>query len=299
MKKILYFLLLSGFALPGQGQSTSDYFPAQQRRHIYEKLVAKYAPRTDEWYIGTEGFIRTDRSSITNTFAGILSPRNVNQVGWGLHIGYTYRQQWGVEGGFVSSPVHNSFVINRHPFPIALRYDSDKFNFMVRGKRMLLPTSKVGLRSGLWLTAEAWLMPNRGRSVDRFLVDGLRYRDFQTSPDTVIIRSMTSTNLRPTATVQVGLEYNARLSDQWYVSVYGRRAWGFGNAVTTDMTYLDNGWSTQTSMVKGDGQGYSFGVSLRFVYAQRYASLNNIFKLKGNSPRKKGIALVETKSEDL
>ena len=166
---------------------------------------------------------------------------------------------------------------------------------MLRGKRLLLATSRVGRRSGIWLTADIWLVPNSGRSLDGFRVDGLRYGDFQTRPDTVMIRSITKTNSQPTGLFQLGLEYNARLTDQFNLGLWGRRAWGIGSSIKTDMTYYDNGSPSQASFIRGTGQGFSVGLTLRYTYGQRYAPLNNIFKLRGNNPaKKKGIALLET-----
>lgn len=294
MKQILYVLAFLGVSVPVWAQEASEYFPVQQRRHTLERLVARYAPRTDQWYLGTEGFIRTDRSILTNSFNGIVAVRPVSRFGYGFHIGYTYHESWTIEGGYVRSATHNSFVINRRPYPIDLIYSSDKNAFVLRGKRLLLPTSRVGKRSGIWMTADVWLTPNSGRSLDGFRVDGLRYRDFQTTPDTVMIRSVTKINDQPTGLFQLGLEYNARLSDQLSLGLWGKSAWGLGSSIKTDMTYYDNGTASQASTIRGTGQGFSVGFSLRYTYAQRYAPLNNIFKLRGNpATRKKGIAFAE------
>lgn len=293
MKQIFYLLVFLGVSVPVLAQNASDYYPVQQRRHSLERLVARYAPRTDQWYLGTEGFIRTDKSILTNSFGGIVSVRPVSRFGYGVHIGYTYNERWTIEGGYVRSATHNSFVINRQPMPIGLMYENDKNAFVLRGKRLLLPTSRVGRRSGIWMTADLWLVPNSGRSREGFRVDGLRYRDFQTKPDTVMIRSITRTNFQPTGLVQLGLEYNARLTDQLSLGLWAKRAWGLGNSIKTDMTYYDNGMPSQASLIRGTGQGFSVGFSLRYTYAQRYAPLNNIFRLRGNSPaKKKGIALL-------
>ncbi|GAA4466651.1 hypothetical protein GCM10023189_49090 [Nibrella saemangeumensis] len=268
-------------------QSLYDYYLPGKERRNFEKWGFKNGYRvTERWYLSGEGFLRTDNSRLDNSFNGLLSSRPVTRTGWSALIGFTDRDQWGLEWGYARSPINSSLTINSRP-EYTLRLQNEKNGFVFRSRYMILSTSRKERRSGFWLTAGAWLIPNAG-SVRSFTLEGLGYRGFRQTPDTLLLISRTSTNREPSGLLELGLEYNVRLSGRWDVGLVARRNWGLGNSLKTDFTYRVNTQPYQIASLRANGDGMSFGLAVRYTYTARYkVKTRSLYDLQGKMPRKK------------
>ncbi|SDM47830.1 hypothetical protein [Siphonobacter aquaeclarae] len=262
----LFFCVLAGFSCAAQEvpEIPEYYSPVKSQRLKAPRMEEEVLHR---WYVNAEGFIRTDNSTLSNTFNDLISSGSVNKSGWGVLVGYSFREVWAAEAGYSPSPIHNQLTISNSPRDFVFTYKNDSRAIIGRVKRQLFSTGRVKNRSGFWISGGAWLIPNAGTTVDGFEIDGYLYKRGQQHPDTVQITSLTKTATSMTALLELGLEYNVRLSNRLGLGFYYRHLWGMGNSMSTHLTYTVNHANTTTSDIKADGSGWSLGLSLRYTYS--------------------------------
>jgi hypothetical protein len=272
MRKHYLFCVLFGIAfLPVRGQGVADYYRAPDRGTQYNKVLTRYGgPHIrDRWYASLDGFVRTDRAHMDNSFNGLIESNAVTKVGVGAIIGWTSRERWAVEAGYARMPIHTQVSVRNGVTPLVYRYTNGRDAFVLRGKRLVLSTSGPWLRSGFWLSGGMWLVPNGGQSEGRFSLLGYRYRGRGESPDTLRLLSQTRTGHRVTTMAELGAEYNVRLSDNIDLGLSVRKFWGLGSSIVTNVNYSVNRTIAQEAQLKGTGTGMSYGVSLRYTYSIR------------------------------
>ena len=272
MKKHYLFCVLFGIALlPAYGQSVADYYRAPDRGHQYNRLLMRYGgPHIqNRWYVSLDGFVRTDRAQMDNSINGLIESDVVAKAGVGAVIGWAYRERWAVEGGYARMPIHTQVSIRNGSSPLVYRYTNGRDAFVLRGKRLVLSTSKPWLRSGFWLSGGLWLVPNGGQSEGRFSLLGYRYKGRNEASDTLRLISQTRTGTRMTTMAELGAEYNVRLSNNIDLGFSARKFWGLASSITTDVNYSVNRTLMQQAQLRGTGTGMSYGVTLRYTYAIR------------------------------
>ena len=282
--KVIYVCLvcsLLGSAVCAQG--SSDYYQSRKAPdRSYDRLLMRYGSYLAErWYVGAEGFARVDNSALSSGFRGLVAGNAVTRPGWSALIGWTYRDAWAMEAGYARSPIHNELAIN----PYVFRFENEKNGFVLRAKRQLFSTSPQERRSGLWVSAGLWLIPNAGEVKSRLTLEGYGRRSYQREIDTLVIMTQTATNARNTGLVELGLEYTVRLSNRFDLGINARKYWGLGSSITTDLNYSVNGQAPQTATLQGRGSGASFGMSLRYTYSRKHLiAKTNIYDLRGKRP---------------
>lgn len=283
MKTIYTFLvccLIGGTAL---AQGSADYYaPRESSKRDYDRLLVRYGSYlAGRWYIGAEGFVRTDNSRLSNSFGGLVSGKPVTRPGWSALIGWTYRNAWAVEAGYARSPIHNELAVN----PYIFRFENEKNGFVLRAKRQLFSTSPQERRSGVWVSAGMWLIPNEGANKSRLTLKGYGRRSYQQETDTLIITTQTATSNRITGLAEIGLEYAVRLSSRVDLGIYARKYWGIGSSITTDLNYSVNGQMPQSATLQGRGSGANLGIALRYTYSRKHlVAQNNVYDLRGKRP---------------
>lgn len=282
IKHYLFCVLFGIVLLPARGQGVADYYRAPDRGSQYNRLLARYGgPHIlDRWYVTLDGFVRTDRARIDNSLNGLIGSDPVAKVGVGAVVGWTYHERWAVEGGYARMPIHTQVSVRNGAYPLVYRYTNGRDAFVLRGKRLLLSTSKPWLRSGFWLSGGLWLVPNGGQSEGQFSLKGYRYRGRGESPDTLHLLSQTRTGTRVTTMAELGAEYNVRLSDNVDLGFSVRKFWGLASSIVTDVNYAINRAPVQQAKLQGTGTGMSYGVTLRYTYAIR-RNLPNALDVRG------------------
>lgn len=260
------FSVLTGFSCAAQEvpEIPEYYSPVKSQRVRTPRMEEQVQHR---WYLNAEGFTRTDNSALTNTFHDLISSGPVSKSGWGVLVGYSYREVWAAEVGYSPSPIHNQLTISNSPRDFIFTYKNDSRAVIGRIKRRLFSTGKVKNRSGFWISGGAWLIPNAGTTVDGFEINGYLYKRGQRQPDTVQVTSLTKTASSMTALLELGLEYNVQISNRLGFGAYYRHLRGMGNSMTTHLTYTENRTNTATSDIRADGSGWSLGLSLRYTYS--------------------------------
>ncbi|GAB3553847.1 hypothetical protein [Spirosoma fluminis] len=282
IKRYFLYFLLGLVALPAFGQNAADYYRLPDRSQQYDRLLSRYGGPTirDRWYVALDGFLRTDKAGLDNSFNGLIQSDRVTKFGGSAVIGWAYRERWMVEGGYARTPIHTQVSVSNGNSPLVFRYTNDRNAFVLRGKRLLLSTSGPWLRSGFWVSGGMWLIPNNGQQEGRFLLVGYSYHGRQETPDTLRLNSQTQTNSRMSVLAEVGAEYNIRLSNKLDLGLSARKYWGLGNSITTDVAYSINQTLMQRAQLQGTGTGMSYGFTLRYTYAMR-RNLANVLDVQG------------------
>ncbi|GAB3497550.1 hypothetical protein GCM10027341_17800 [Spirosoma knui] len=282
IKRYFLYFLLGLVALPACGQNVADYYRLPDRSQQYDRLLSRYGGPTirDRWYVALDGFLRTDKAGLDNSFNGLIQSDRVTKFGGSVVIGWAYRERWMVEGGYARTPIHTQVSVSNGNSPLVFRYTNDRNAFVLRGKRLLLSTSGPWLRSGFWVSGGMWLIPNNGQQEGRFLLVGYNYHGRQETPDTLRLNSQTQTNSRMSVLAEVGAEYNIRLSNKVDLGLSARKYWGLGNSITTDVAYSVNQTLMQRAQLQGTGTGMSYGFTLRYTYAMR-RNLTKVLDVQG------------------
>ncbi|MGA0560736.1 hypothetical protein ACO2Q8_28985 [Larkinella sp. VNQ87] len=308
MKTVLTTFWLAILVSPAFAQGTADYYrpssglteepgserhSAKNRRTELTQLVARYGQAyiRERWYVGMDGFFRSDQGQLSQTFNGLISTQATTKSGWSALIGWVGDERWAVEGGYARSPIHNTLLVGSGTSALDLRFTNDKHGFLVRGKRRLQFGKQTG-KSGLWLGAGFWIVPNNGQELSQFMIEGYSYSGFGGSfrpssrPQVDTIQILGDTRLSPklSGLAEASAEYTVKLGGRFDLSLFARKYWGLGNSITTNLDYRVNGGESQTAVLRGNGSGWSVGISLRYVYALRYdlKTMPRIFNLRGN-----------------
>ncbi|MVM34296.1 hypothetical protein GO755_29970 [Spirosoma sp. HMF4905] len=284
MKRYLLYVLLGLAVLPAFGQGVTDYYRVPEKSQQYNRLLTRYGgPQIrDRWYVALDGFVRTDRAQLDNSINGLVESDLVGKPGWGVLLGWTYRERWVVEGGYARMPIHTQLAISNTSPPLSLRATNDRSAFILRGKRLLLSTSKPWLRSGFWVSGGMWAVPNSSQEENRVSVAGYRYQGRWETPEYFHLTSESHNSSQMTALAELGVEYNVRLSNAIDLGISARKLWGLSNAVTTNVTYTANRMPSEQAQLQGAGTGMSYGLTLRYTYATRRHQ-SNVLELQGKS----------------
>lgn len=286
MKCYLLFLLMLSAALPASGQEQTDYYKLPDQQQHYKRVLTRYggAYIRSRWYVSLDGFVRTDRAKLDNSFNGLIASDRVTKAGWSGLIGWAYRERWAVEAGYTNSPTHTEVLINSGMYPYTFRFANDKRGLVLRGKHMILSTSGPWRRSGFWLTGGLWLMPNTSRDGGRFALSGYGYHDRHAEKgDTIRLIGQTTVNAAPTAMIETGLEYTVRLTDRFDMGFSARKLWGLSSAVSTTVSYSVNSRETQQAQFDGMGNGMTFGLTMRYTYAIK-RTVAKVLDIQGKRP---------------
>lgn len=289
IKHYLLYVLLGLAVLPVCGQGVTDYYRLPENGQQYKRLMSRYGgPQIrDRWYVSLESFVRTDRAHLDNSLNGLIQSDLVGKVNWGVLLGWAYHERWMVEGGYSRMPIHSQMSISNTTPGVSFRYSNDQNAFVLRGKHLLVSTSKPWLRSGFWLSGGMWVVPNTIQQDGVVsITTGKRYSGRWEAPETFQLTTQTTTNAQTATLAELGAEYNVRLSNAVDLGLSVRKIWGLANSVTTDVTYTANRSVAQQAQLQGAGSGMSYGVTLRYNFAVRRA-LSNVLEVQGKSKSSK------------
>ena len=287
MKTLYTFLLISLCAQMTLAQNNEDYYnpvtaPVKQKYEPVVPEINKFKTHRaqtalsrinnirirNRLYFGIDGFLRTDKSAISNTFNGLIDTRNGAKSGYSVSLGWINQEKWALELEYARSPIHNILVINGD-YPMEYKMENDKNNLALRAKRRLLfGRSNSSLRkSAFWIGAGVGIVPNSGKQKEYLQFEGYARQGRRPVLDTLFLTSDTHTSSKITSFADVTAEYVLKVAKAVDLSFYARKQWGFGTSLTTDMAYYVNKVQTQQSTIKADGSGMTFGISLRYVFA--------------------------------
>lgn len=280
---LLFFLLIS---FHGIAQGLVEYYQTggmvsrKQQNQLHMRFDSYLAP---QWYLMTEGFVRSDKGKLDQSLNGFLTTSAVTRLGWSVGGGVTFRNKWAVEAGLAQSPIHNEARINSR-LPISVASRSDRGSVFLRGKWAILNTDKQTHRSGFWLTGGIWGIPNKGDQKEQFTVTGYTRRGFD-AVDKMTLSSRTQASSNLTGLLELGLEYRVRLSKRIDMGVFARRNWGLDDALTTDISYQINDQPIGQTTLRARGNGASYGLTMRYIFQRPTASEKSLYQLQGNSRR--------------
>ena len=278
MKTLSTLLLL--FAVSGAlfaQEENADYYrpnfqdPFAEKKYNAESLLKKFGDVkiNNRWYVGVDGFVRTDKNSITNDFDGLIGTDSPADYGWSAVAGWVAKENWGIEAEYARSPIHNVLLINGDG-PQTYKFTNDKNSLILRGKRRLMFGRSSVRRSAFWVGAGAGIVPNSGKQKEYKEFYGYKVRGRRQGIDTLFMTSDTRTNNHITLLAEASAEYVVKVAKSVDLSFFARKQWGFGNSVTTNLEYYVNQVKTQTASIQGDGSGWKFGISLRYVFQIGY-----------------------------
>jgi hypothetical protein len=286
MKRYLLYVLLTVVVLPACGQGVTDYYRLPDQGHQYNRLVSRYGGPAiqNRWYVALDGFVKTDRAQLDNSFNGLIESDLVGKLSWGITMGWVYRERWAIEAAYARMPMHTQVSVSNAVPPSSLRATDTRNAFILRGKRLLISTSKPWLRSGFWLSGGVGFAPGKSQSETNVLMAGYRYQGTWETPTAYKLVSQTSTNPNLMALAELGAEYNVRLSNALDLGLSVRKFWGLSNAITTDVAYMGNRSGLQQAQLQGTGSGMSYGLTLRYTYST-LRKVTNALDMQGKIQR--------------
>lgn len=296
MKNIYLILVLVSLSTSSWAQEvvfdTSYYAPPPVRRRVLtadpedrgtkgrtgrtnvdrkaDYLELHHLKETQTWYLNVEGGFRTDVSTLTNSFDGLIGSSTQTKFAWSVLTGYTFRNAWAIETGYTHAPIHLNITITNNPSPFVFNYQNSGFGIPIRLKRRIGLGSQTPNGTGLWLTAGAWLIPNGDGQAEELKFSGYSTYGRGRRVDTLRLDVITGPEKRITGAAELGIDYATRLSSNLELGFYMRKYWGFGNALRSDLTYTVNNTSEQRSAITANGTGWGFGISLRYIYGKQY-----------------------------
>jgi hypothetical protein len=273
----LFFLIIYGN--PAVAQNSEDYYnPVTPKVNTFkskntEILIARSSQEKirNRLYFGVDGFLRSDKSTITNTFNGLIDTKSAIKPGWSASLGWVNKEKWALELEYARSPIHNILVINGD-IPADYKMENDKNNLALRIRRRLLfgKSNSMMRRSAFWVGAGAGVVPNSGKQKEYFELEGYSWRRRGMIRDTLWLFSDTRTHAKMTGFVDVTAEYVLKVAKAIDLSFYARKQWGLGTSLATQLSYYVNKVQTEESVISASGSGLTFGISLRYVFALGY-----------------------------
>ena len=290
MKPICTLIVIIVFSNFVFSQDNADYYhpvPLQTfnaKPKSTESLLKTFGDVriNNRWYAGANGFVRTDKNILNNTLDGLIATKSPASYGYSASVGWVSHEQWTAEAEFARSPIHNVLIINGSN-PLSYKLINDKNSLIFRGKRRLLfGKSNSFRRSAFWISGGIGIVPNSGKAKDYMEFSGYRERGRRQEIDTLFITSDTRTNSHITGMAEASAEYIVKVSRAIDLSFFGRKQWGIGNSLTTNLVYYVNRQEMQTAKITSDGSGWNFGVSLRYVMhiGYNFEKMNHSFKAK-------------------
>jgi hypothetical protein len=289
MKSFFTLIFIMLVAFPVLSQDTDSYYnpviPQTQGRKppSIESVLSHYGPVRiqNRWYVGVDGFIRNDRATISNTFDGLIDTKSISKFGWGAVAGWVYKEDWAIEAAYARSPIHNTLIVSS-TYPLEFHMQNDKNSLTIRGKRRLLFGKSTIRKSSFWIGVGLSAVPNSGKEKEFIDLAGYARQGRLPVYDTLRLQSLTRINKKITGAVDVSLEYIISAGRAMEVSIYGRNQWGLGNSITTSVNYTVNRQDMGTALIKGDGSGWLFGLSLRYIFHTDYDfdDFNRLYNLK-------------------
>ncbi|GAB3991405.1 hypothetical protein GCM10028807_21380 [Spirosoma daeguense] len=248
-------------------RNTPSYQPVKSRRNV-DAITGRSVREIQSWYVNLEGGFRNDASELSNSFNGLISSSSKTKAVWSVLLGYTYRNAWTVETGYAYAPIHLNITVANGSTPLVYNYQNGGYGLPLRIKRRIGSGNKAANGTGFWVSAGAWLVPNGDAQLNNFRLIGYSYRTSRSrTADTLRLNS--NTTLRETTGLaELGADYSVRLASFLEFGVYLRKYWGIGKALRSDLAYRVN-QTEQQALVTSDGKGWSFGISLRYIYGRQ------------------------------
>lgn len=244
-----------------------------RRRTLLEQLK-----EVRMWYVSAEGGLRNDGSTLTNSFDGLISTSPQTKLIWGALAGYAYKNAWTIEAGYMRSPIQLNIQVANTRSPLVYTYTNNGYAIPIRVKRRLGSARLAKNGTGFWVTGGAWLVPNGSGQKGDFKLIGYNYRG-RSRVDTLRLNNTATVLNQITGLVELGLEYTTRLSSYLELGLYGRKYWGLGKALKSELVYTVNGTAQQQAVMTADGTGWGLGLSLRYIYGRQH----EVKKLSANA----------------
>lgn len=222
------------------------------------------------WYVSAEGGFRSDGSTLSNSLGGLVSNATLTKAVWSALLGYTYRNAWSIESGYIHAPIHLNITVANGQTPLIFNYQNNGFGIPLRLKRRIGSGKRAASGTGFWLTAGAWLIPNGDAPMDDFRLIGYTSRNRGSRTDTLRLNNSTTTLNRITGLAELGVDYAVRVSPFIELGFYARKYWGLGTALRSDLIYTVNNISETKSSITADGTGWGFGLAVRYLYGRQH-----------------------------
>lgn len=297
MKHISLLCALVGLSVSVWGQEvvidTNYYAPPPIRRHVLTedpdkrldeagtgryRLVRKEAAywqleqfkETQTLYISAEGGFRSDGSTLSNSFDGLIRNPTSTKAAWSVLAGYTYRNAWAIEVGYAYAPTHLNITIENGSSDFEFTYQTAGHAIPLRVKRRIGSGRQAKNGTGFWVSAGAWLIPASGNQTDELKFSGYITSNRGRRVDTLqLLVNSTSIN-RVSGLAELGVDYATRLSSTLELGFYVRKYWGLSDVYRSDLAYVINRVENQRAAMVANGSGWGFGIALRYLYEKRY-----------------------------
>lgn len=273
---VLFLLLLPWVTLKAQeipDEENGYYTPVPSTPPTLKKaLTRKQLEKQREqmrvlsrWYIGVDLFGRSDISSLDNNYRYLFKTMNSSTIDFSFsgQVGWVFREQLALEAGYARSKIHNTAILNTTNKG-GFRFANDGNAFFLRGKFMLEFEKMGRRRPGIWVGGGAWAVPNSGgeREPKAYII---YHYDNRGNSDTTYVSSKTTLGNDWTYGLELLAEVSFKVNEWSDMAIFLRRHWGYGTALTTELTYADNKKVIDTGYIKSEGTGWNFGISYRFM----------------------------------
>lgn len=268
LKFVFIFLLSYGF-VAAQDPNDEYYIPSKKKKTYPWIKNSQLDVVPLKYYLGIEGGFRKDLNTLSNNLDGLIGNINPLTNPWGVLVGAMYQNRWMFETGYYRTNVEMITQVNVRGVP-DFRWQTKYTAIPLRAKRKLLSIGKIEKESGFyWEVGTLAFLPAKDEQIGSFTFRALRSLGQGIPADTLTLNQKTTVNGGAKLLLETGLDLNIKLLPRWDIGFYGRATLGLGEILRGEATFSGKTISTLNALHTARGNGYYFGMSIRYNYLIR------------------------------
>ncbi|CAH0994312.1 hypothetical protein EMA8858_00421 [Emticicia aquatica] len=272
MKSVfLPFMLLLSICSNSLAQEIEEYYkPPSQREDVKNNVYPNLNRKSVSLYAGLEGGFKLNYAGLDGSLGNLLGTQNNNEFFWGVTLGYNLDNKWAVETGYLKNPVYYvQTIASGRGFPFTFRIGADLQTIPVRFKYKVLSLDAITKTASLYIGGGVLI----GTNANNKSVFTRKFEGFTGNPsrrDSIKLTTDSFLTKKGRAAFELQTELQGRVTNGFYISLFGRMNFAPQGVLRSDLTYFQNSTKIDEASQYLKGISYNFGLLLRFDLAKGY-----------------------------